>query len=155
MGQGGQVRRHYGRMIRGSLGDIPYLREPPEWMSGLGHLLPSQRPAADGRSAFESGKSSPPGGIWQLAAQLLGCRPDQYLRQGKLPPAHQPFHQRAEFPLRKLQGLGDGPRDRPAPEVDMSGAAAVDRPRIPTGRDFRVAVVPPTSPANIAPKPMD
>jgi hypothetical protein len=48
-----------------------------------------------------------------------------------------------------------GPRDRPAPEVDMSGAAAVDRHRIPTGRDFRVGVVPPTSPANIAPKPMD
>jgi hypothetical protein len=61
------------------------------------------------------------------AAQLLGHRPDQYLRQGKLPPAHQPFHRRAELPLRERQGLGDGPRHHAAPEVHMSGPRIGER----------------------------
>jgi predicted TIM-barrel fold metal-dependent hydrolase len=34
-----------------------------------------------------------------------------------------PFHRRAELPLRKRQGLGDGPRDRAVPAVDVNGRA--------------------------------
>src|SRR5258708_35302868 len=84
-----QRKSHTGMNVRASA------------MSELGQNRPSRRTSAYGGSAFESGKSSPPGGIWRLAAQLLGYRPDQYLSQGKLPSAHQPFHRRAEFPLRK------------------------------------------------------
>jgi hypothetical protein len=41
-----------------------------------GHLLPSRRTAAEGRSAFESGKIRPAGGVRQLVPRYLPCRPD-------------------------------------------------------------------------------
>ena len=61
------------------------------------------------------------------AAQLLGHRHHELVRQGELPPAHQPIHRRAELPQRERQGLGDGPRDHAASEVDMIGFVAAFR----------------------------
>ena len=58
------------------------------------------------------------------AAQLLGHRSHEFVRQGELPPAHQPFHRGAELPERERQGLGDGPRDRAAAEVDVIARCA-------------------------------
>jgi hypothetical protein len=52
---------------------------------------------------------------------LEGNRSHEFVRQGELPPAHQPLYGRVELLQRERQGLGDGPRDRAAPEVDLIG----------------------------------
>src|SRR5438445_766758 len=54
------------------------------------------------------------------AALLLGHRHDQRLRPRDLPAAHHALHRAAAVPDRERQGLGDGPRNPAAAELDVA-----------------------------------
>src|SRR5262245_59702755 len=43
----------------------------------------------------------------------------ELVRHLKLPPAHHPFHRRAELPVGERRGLGDGTRNPRAPEMGL------------------------------------
>jgi hypothetical protein len=90
-----------------------------KWVPGLKPQLPE--PFTVERAIAMMDEAGVDRAVIVPATQLLGHRSHEFVCQGELPPAHQPIHRRAELLQRERQALGDGPRDRAAPELDVIG----------------------------------